>query len=103
MADMTPDEREELIGIIEGLCYQFAFDSDDGKLLTGGLSTLEDAFYALGWKDPHQLPDELVCDEPLCKARGSCGWNDHTGRRRLTCHKHIGQHCPPPRYTEAPP
>ena len=81
--------REELKDALESMCYQFGYWNDaKGGLTTGGLSALEDAFDALGWDDPHLVP-EMCCDEPGCKRQANCGTPTATGYRR-TC----GEHCP---------
>jgi hypothetical protein len=72
--------------IIEDLCRQFAYNAGAGKITTGGLSVLEEAFTFLGWQDPHQLTDGL-CDEPGCKERSTCGFPTPSGYRR-TCGEH---------------
>jgi hypothetical protein len=72
--------------VIESLVLQFAYDAQ-GRLTTGGLSALEEAFDSLGWDDPHQLPKELLCDEPDCGERSTCGFPTDKGYRR-TCGEH---------------
>lgn len=87
----TPRSTEQrLRDCIEGLCYQFAYTTDDGKLWTGGLSALEEAFDLLDWDDPFQLPKEELCDEPGCSKRTTDGTPTTDGYRR-TC----SQHAPP--------
>lgn len=77
----------ELEEVIEHLCHQFAYPSYGPSITTGGLSVLEEAFEALGWIDPHPVP-ERRCDELGCSAIASCGWPSDTGYRR-TCGHHM--------------
>ena len=75
--------RDEL----EDMCYQFAYDGQDGRgpyFTTGGLSALEGAFDALGWKDKHYTP-ELTCEVKGCHNR--IGGN---GGPRVPWGKHLG-------------
>lgn len=83
-------KKDDLLEVIEDLCYQFAYDTvtpDGPALITGGLSALEGAFEALGWTEPHLIPDDK-CDEPGCTKRASCGWPDGISYRR-TCSDHM--------------
>lgn len=67
---------------------QFAYWSDKvGGYQSGGLSALEGAFDALGWKDPHPAP-EATCDEPGCLERATCGTPTTKGYRWL-CGSHF--------------
>ena len=72
---------------LEDMCYQFAYDNDKGEIHTGGLSVLECAFDALEWTDPHSLPKEMLCDEPGCKKRITCGTPTKNGYRNV-CSQH---------------
>lgn len=77
--------------IIASLCYQFAYRMDDPpRLSTGGLSSLKDAFYYLGWSDPYKVDEKYKCDVPRCGKWGNCGWPSKDGYRR-TCGEHIGK------------
>lgn len=50
-------ERDRLRDVLADMVSQFAYQTGDRRgVSTGGLSALEDAFDALGWKDPH-YPD----------------------------------------------
>ena len=81
--------KKEYQEVIEDLCYQFCgWDDRIGGLTTDGLGPLEQAFFVLGWDDPHPV-QELCCDEPGCKKRITCGTPTATGYRS-TC----GQHRP---------
>jgi len=71
---------------LEGMVYQFAYFSE-GRYHTGGLSALEDAFYALGWDDPQPAPEWAICDEPGCKGQRTCGILTPTGYRSV-CGEH---------------
>ena len=77
---------------LEDVINQFACWSTKhgGSHSTGGLSALEHAFGVLGWDDPHKAPKSLVCDEPGCKERSTCGTPTKDGYRR-TCNKHWPQ------------
>lgn len=70
-----------------GMVWQFAYDTDEGFITTGGLSALEDAFGALGWDDPYPMPEELICDQEGCRKRSTCGFPTETGYKR-TCGAH---------------
>jgi len=81
------DRLEILENVIESLCHQFAYEGPGTSITTGGLSVLEEAFQALGWEDPHPVP-ERCCDEPGCSAIADCGWPSDAGYRR-TCGHHM--------------
>ena len=72
---------------LEDMCYQFAYNNNKGEIHTGGLSALENAFAVLGWTDPQPLPKEMLCDEPKCKKRATCGIPTASGYKRL-CGEH---------------
>jgi hypothetical protein len=76
--------RDSLIGMVE----QFAHVAG-GKIHTSGISAQEAAFDALGWDDPHEAPEHLICDEPTCGEASTCGTPDPQGYRR-TCYEHSG-------------
>ena len=68
--------------VLEELVFQFAPRGvKTGKpiIWTGGLSALEGAFEALGWDDPHYLPEEgYTCEIKGCMEVDTCGvpWGD---------------------------
>ena len=69
--------RDEL----EDMVRQFAHHGQKNGLpayWTGGLSALERAFTALGWKDPHPCP-ENKCEIQRCKQWADCGMNTPEG------------------------
>ena len=78
----------ELEEALEGMLYQFAYETDSGGLWCGGLSALEHAFGAIHWDEPHALPSELICDDPFCRRRSTSGTPTPDGYRR-TCSYHI--------------
>lgn len=80
-------EITKLRECIRSLAYQFSYRGYGPVLLTGGLSSLEDAFAVLGWTDPHPAP-EIACDESGCMDEATCGWPSEKGYRR-TCGKHM--------------
>ena len=91
------DEVEALRDALEGMARQHSYWSDTvGGIHTGGLSSLEDAFEALGWEDPQPLPDRR-CDEPGCMKEGAMGWPTRPGGTgpnggyRRTCWDHDGR------------
>lgn len=87
-------EREcTLRDALDNMVRQFAYTAN-GKRRTGGLSTLEQAFEALGLDDPHSLDTKEMCDEPGCNAPLTCGWPSSAGYR-TTCGKHYK---PDPQY-----
>jgi len=77
------DLRESL----ESMVWQYGFRGvRDGKpvIHTGDMSALEEAFEALGWEDPHPVPDVdgLVCDvegcmEPVSDQGYSWSWTGY--------------------------
>lgn len=73
--------------IIEDLLHQFAYDTSNGELYTGGLSALEAAFDYVGWEDPHPLDEELICKDESCPKRATCGTPTPDGYKRL-CSDH---------------
>jgi len=87
------EDMRELLGAIEDLAYQFAYDGRAGTITTGGLSALETAFACLGWDDPHPLPDAMLCEEPGCHERATCGTPTEKGYR-TTCSKHAPRRKP---------
>lgn len=62
---------------LESMVLQFGNrGTKNGKptLYTGGLSALEDAFEALGWDNPHYLPEEgYTCEVEGCVEPIVCG------------------------------
>ena len=72
---------------LEDMCYQFAYDTNEGEIYTGGLSALEYAFMILDWTDPHPLPKGMLCSEPKCKKRATCGIPTTDGYKHL-CGEH---------------
>ena len=79
--------------VIEDLLLQFAYRTSTGGRLalgTGGLSALESGFGALGWDDPHLIPD-YECERDGCHKEATCGTPTPDGYKRL-----CGNH-----YTEA--
>jgi hypothetical protein len=86
--------REESIDALEDMVYQFGYHTvADGRpaIITGGLSALESAFSALGWEDPHFLPEEgNTCEIKGCMEEISSGMN--WGDMYLSlCHNHTRQ------------
>ena len=84
---MTEAEWRE---IVEDLMFQFAYRGHDkgGRYLwTGGLSTLEGAFAALGWVNPHRI-EEYGCQWPGCTDWATCGTPTPDGYRNY-CGKHF--------------
>ena len=67
---------------LEDMVYQFGYRivvDNKPAITTGGLSALEEAFDALGWDDPHILPEEgFSCDIVGCMKEPSSGqtWGD---------------------------
>lgn len=53
-------EKVDFRYVLESMVHQFAFQTTvNGELAltTGGLSTLEEAFAALGWSDPYIIEE----------------------------------------------
>ena len=77
---------------LESMVWQFGYRGvKNGKpnIHTGGLSALEEAFEALGWDDPHYLPEEgCTCEVVGCMQADTCG--THWGDLYLRL---CGQHC----------
>ena len=79
---------------LEGLTFQFAYQVVVGGipcLTTGGLSTLEEAFELLGWKDPYPVP-EAKCFS--CNQWATCGTptpKNYTQNYVRVCGKHFAQ------------
>jgi hypothetical protein len=75
--------------VVEDLVHQFAYTGSNqhGPMLhTGGLSALELAFDALGWNDPHQVP-ERACNAPGCLEHATSGIPTTSGYMNL-CYQH---------------
>jgi hypothetical protein len=83
---------------LEDMVFQFGYCGvKNGKpvIHTAGLSALESAFEALGWNDPHYLPEEgYTCEVIGCMEADTCGthWGDSKLYLRL-CPKHYQQSC----------
>jgi hypothetical protein len=79
---------------LEDMVWQFGYRGvKDNKpvIHTGGLSALEGAFEALGWEDPHYLPEEgYTCEVVGCMEPDTCG--THWGKLYLRlCYEHYLQ------------
>ena len=85
-------ETDRLRDALESMVMQHAYWSDMvGGLMTGGLSSNEEAFEALGWDDPQPMPS-MRCDEPGCMKQATCGWPTRSGGGkgyRRTCGPHM--------------
>jgi hypothetical protein len=82
---------KELKEALEDMVFQFGYrgvHNNQPCIITGGLSALESAFSAIGWDDPHILPEEgNTCDIKGCMNEPSSG--QRWGRYYLRlCHKH---------------
>ena len=85
-------EPEEIKGFAEAVAYQFGYYFPIKDILyisTGGLSTLERAFWILGWNDPHPVP-ECECEFPGCHKHANCGTPTKDGYKRV-CGKHFAE------------
>jgi hypothetical protein len=83
--------EEKLREALEDMAFQFSYRSTHNNrpnLITGGLSALESAFNALGWDDPHPLPEEgNTCEIKGCMNEPTSG--QHWGKMYLNlCYKH---------------
>ncbi len=62
--------KKELREALESMVWQYAYrvtQNDKLCLVNGGLSPLEEAFYVLGWENPHYIDDPtLECDIEGC-------------------------------------
>lgn len=83
--------KGDLKEALESMVYQFGYRGvKDGKpcIGTGGLSALEEAFFALGWDDPTFIQEDgNTCEIDGCMEEPSCGqpW----GKEYLhLCYKH---------------
>ena len=86
---LEPDEIKEFA---EDVAYQFGYYFPIKDILyisTGGLSTLERAFWILGWNDPHPVP-ECECEFPGCHEHATCGTPTKDGYKRV-CGKHFAE------------
>ena len=88
--------KNEIKPALESMVWQFGHrGTKNGKLIiwTGGLSALEEAFEALGWKDPHYVDDESM----ECDIEGCHEWRDPQtdwdGVYVLICSKHFTDYC----------
>jgi hypothetical protein len=81
------DLLDEAMEALASMCYQFAYTGDGPSLCTGGLSALEEAFEALGWDDPHPIP-ESKCEADGCAKRQTAGTPTPNGYKRL-CGDHF--------------
>jgi len=79
------DRIAELEEALSGMLFQFAYDSNNGKVPTlhsGGLSALGIAFTAMRWTDPYPIP-ESKCQTKGCPKRISCGISTPDGYKQL--------------------
>jgi hypothetical protein len=69
---------EALRAALEGMVYQFGYQTEGPAVYTGGLSALEEAFSVLGWDDPHPVSDWAGCEVEGCREWNSSGqrWGD---------------------------
>lgn len=80
-------------GVKVAMVMQFGYrgvKNNKPIIWTGGLSALEGAFIALGWDDPHYLPEQgYTCEVKGCMEEDTCGmhWGDSPLYLRL-CSKH---------------
>lgn len=80
-------DAKQIREALESMVNQYAV-VDSGKIHTGGMSALEEAFDALGIDDPSPAPSHLLCDEPGCGNANTCGFPGTQGYRR-TCSEHV--------------
>lgn len=76
----------------EDVVYQFGYYCQNGGRLHithGGLSTLEWAFYILGWENPHPVP-ECECEIEGCHEHADCGTTTADGYKRV-CGRHFAK------------
>ena len=86
----TPDDlREALVGMVEQFAYHTVVDGKPA-FWCGGLSALEEAFWALGWENPHPAPSEYFCDVFGCDQFYTAGVPFEDGYRHL-CGKHYDE------------
>ena len=84
---------------LEAMVGQFGYRGvKHGKpmIWTGGLSALEEAFEALGWEDPHYLPEEgYTCEIEGCMEPDTCGthWSEGDDLYLRICSKHHCESC----------
>ena len=75
---------------LEDMVDQFAYVLDDPpRITTGGLSSLEYAFDALGYPDPKEIP-ERKCQFENCNKTATCGTPTKYGYKRV-CLKHFNE------------
>jgi len=92
LAVAVPVVKAEYRELLEDVALQFAYRAGGKQkslrcLTTGGLSTLEAVFAALGWDDPHYVT-EGYCEQPGCMEWATCGANTNDGYKRL-CGEHF--------------
>ena len=91
---------------LEDMVYQFGYRGITKKhrpmIWCGGLSALEWAFDALGWDNPHEIPEEgNTCEIEGCMNKIAAGQHWGNGKEYLQlCSKHTqmereGKPCPP--------
>ena len=90
---------------LESMAWQFGYRGVKNGMPvihTGGLSALEEAFDALGWEDPHYLPEEgYTCEVAECMEADTCGmpWAENKPYLRLCSDHHMqavrGEPMPP--------
>lgn len=81
---------------LESMVFQFGYrgvKNNKPMIWTGGLSALEEAFDALGWDNPHYLPEQgYTCEVVGCVNEDTCG--THWGNNKLylrLCSEHYRQ------------
>ena len=84
------DAKADIKEFAEDVAHQFGYYCQNGERLHithGGLSTLEEAFDILGWKNPHPVP-ECECEVDGCHEHATCGTPTKDGYKRV-CGKHF--------------
>jgi len=86
------DEQRYYAEVLEDMVWQFGYrgvKNNQPVIHTGGLSALESAFEALGWDDPHYLPNAegYCCEIEGCVEEDTCGLHWESLYLRL-CSKH---------------
>lgn len=84
--------EDDLEEALKDMVWQFAYRNDgSGRkppvLFTGGLSSLEFAFYVLGWPDPKPCPD-ASCDIKGCQRWPGSGLPMPDGDYWNVCSEH---------------
>lgn len=79
------DRIKELEDCLKAVVYEHGYVTN-GEL--HGLGAIAEAMAVIDLPNPCRMPEGILCDEPGCMKRRTCGWPSETGYRH-TCGEHM--------------